>query len=809
MAILHVTAGQSVSAALSAAAPGDEVRLEAGATFTTGQIDFPAKASGSPIRITTSAVGSIPDRRIGPGDAGILPTIVSGGTATPFLLPHGRNNWHFDGIRFLPNNQGGQDMIQLSGSGAGGLNDNIRVERCLFEGATEQKRFMFGSGGTNVVIARNYIAGIRKTGEESCCLTVEYGAGPWTITDNYFEAASINVLFGGGTIPVGDAYVAADILFENNHCFKRTSWLGAGFAVKNLFELKSAKRVTVRDNVFENNWNDGQPGWGIVFTSRNQYGDSPWSVIRDVTFERNKIVSLKGVNILGVDDGEGGGATRGTPPATNIYIRHNLFILTSNFYQIGGEAGVVVIEHNTVDNDGPFGHFAAGNIWPVGASAARAAVYACANLTVRNNLGYGNNGGQGGDAVGQGTAALNAFCSAYTWTHNVLAGGSGTYPAVTTFPAVATHEAEFEVTGGGAATPVFDAASTSAIAASGVIAPWAHTCAGVDRYLRVLVVSDWSANVTGVTYAGLALSKLASVNVGGPPSIRLEWWYLLNPPAGTANVVVTGSDPWQNQSRASAVSYTNVHQVTTHGTHVTASGTGATASATATSATGELVMDAVGVRSLEAGISVGAGQTSRVDTPAGGYDLGASDEAGAASVDATWTVDGGGSRLWASIAVSVRGAAASGTNTYRLASASTYKLAGSDSLDLGRVWDTSAAANQAPVVSAGADQAVTIPSVAALVGSATDDGLPTPPVLTYLWTKVSGPGTVAFTTPTLLTALASFDQPGVYVLRLTVSDGLLSGSDDVTITASLPAPVDEVVIIPLEIRRTVTVRLER
>src|SRR5262249_20214562 len=48
--------------------------------------------------------------------------------------------------------------------------------------------------------------------------------------------------------------------------------------------------------------------------------------------------------------------------------------------------------------------------------------------------------------------------------------------------------------------------------------------------------------------------------------------------------------------------------------------------------------------------------------------------------------------------------------------------------------------NAAPVVDAGPDQTITLPSTALMAGSASDDGLPNPPAsLTYGWTMVSGP----------------------------------------------------------------------
>lgn len=103
--------------------------------------------------------------------------------------------------------------------------------------------------------------------------------------------------------------------------------------------------------------------------------------------------------------------------------------------------------------------------------------------------------------------------------------------------------------------------------------------------------------------------------------------------------------------------------------------------------------------------------------------------------------------------------------------------------------------NQPPSVSAGAAQTVTLPASAALAGSATDDGLPTPPgMLTLAWTMVSGPagGTVTFTPPDAAATTASFTVAGDYVLRLTASDGALSASADVAVTVNPAPPTDAI-----------------
>jgi len=97
--------------------------------------------------------------------------------------------------------------------------------------------------------------------------------------------------------------------------------------------------------------------------------------------------------------------------------------------------------------------------------------------------------------------------------------------------------------------------------------------------------------------------------------------------------------------------------------------------------------------------------------------------------------------------------------------------------------------NRAPTVNAGPDQTITLPASASLNGSATDDGLPNA-TLTTLWSQVSGPGTVAFANPNSASTMASFSDPGSYVLRLTADDGELSSSDTVALTVNPQPPTN-------------------
>ncbi len=93
--------------------------------------------------------------------------------------------------------------------------------------------------------------------------------------------------------------------------------------------------------------------------------------------------------------------------------------------------------------------------------------------------------------------------------------------------------------------------------------------------------------------------------------------------------------------------------------------------------------------------------------------------------------------------------------------------------------------NQPPVVTVTATPtAITLPTNAvALAATAVDDGKPTP-TLTYRWSRVSGPLGMAFDNENAATTTATFSQDGTFVLRMTVSDGQLSGTADVSIVVS-------------------------
>jgi hypothetical protein len=216
-----------------------------------------------------------------------------------------------------------------------------------------------------------------REGQESQGFNASNGAGPYTLTDDYIEASGENVMFGGDTSESPD-YIPSDILIDGCHFFKPLTWKGTGIVIKNLFELKQAKRAVIRNTLFENNWGgQGQPGYGIVFTPRNDSGLSPWACVEDVLFERNTVVSERGFNVLGWDSYQPSGQL------TRVVIRDNDIQCGARVLQAGGEIGDFTFVNNRSTNTEVLLY--EGDVWRAGESAVARASRAIQKFTFYGN----------------------------------------------------------------------------------------------------------------------------------------------------------------------------------------------------------------------------------------------------------------------------------------------------------------------------------------------------------------------------------------------------------------------------------------
>jgi IPT/TIG domain len=210
---------------------------------------------------------------------------------------------------------------------------------------------------------------------------------------------------------------------------------GTVWTVKNLFELKNARRVLVERNVMQNNWQAAQAGYAIVFTPRNSGGLCTWCAVEDVTFRLNIVRhTAAGVNILGYDNTAPSGQAHGISVIDNLFYDVSQTAWGGNglAVQMGDGPADVTFDHNTIDHFGSSAFYAYGSQQMIG-------------VQITNNLmRHGTYGIFGAGTTSYGTATINQYFPGGIVTGNVLAGGTASkYPAGNLFPTVATHVAQF------------------------------------------------------------------------------------------------------------------------------------------------------------------------------------------------------------------------------------------------------------------------------------------------------------------------------------------------------------------------------
>ncbi|MBI2827731.1 MAG: hypothetical protein HYX77_00485 [Acidobacteria bacterium] len=368
---IHVPAGGDFQAALNAAWPGDAITLEAGATFT-GPFTLSGKQGSGWIVVRTSAPDSSlppPGTRVNPSYAPVMPKIVVGpGLGGAIQTAPGAHHYRFIGIEVHP--LPGAFVFSLIELGRDETSEemlphDIVFDRCYIHGdPTVGGRRGIALNARSVAVIDSYLADFKELVADSQAMAGWNGPGPFKIVNNYVEAAGENVMFGGADPPIPNL-VPSDIEIRHNHFFKPLSWKigdpsygGTPWSVKNLFELKNARRVLIEGNLFEHNWMHVQSGFAILFTVRNQDGGAPWSVVEDVTFASNIVRrSVSGVNLHGRDFPNLSQKTRRIRIANNLFLEieadptgvgGRLFQLTGPLVTDADGGGAdVVIEHNT------------------------------------------------------------------------------------------------------------------------------------------------------------------------------------------------------------------------------------------------------------------------------------------------------------------------------------------------------------------------------------------------------------------------------------------------------------------------------
>ena len=356
-----VLAGGDFQAALNTAQLGDVITLEAGATFT-GPFTLPNKTGTGWLFIRSSTADSNlppPGTRVDPSYASVMPKIVSplldglGNPGNAIRLAVGAHHYRFIGVEIKP--AAGAFISELVPMHDDTASDFI-FDRCYVHGdpAVGGRRGIAMNVRRGAVID-SYFADFKEVGADSQAIAGWGGAGPFKVVNNYLEGAGENLLFGGAD-PWVTNLIPSDIEIRRNYFFKPLSWkvghptyAGTPWTIKNLLELKNAQRVLLDGNLLENCWVGSQAGDAVLFTTRNQDGTAPWSVVRDVTFINNTVRhAAGGIQLLAQD------FPNPSQLGQRFLIKNNLFDDIGSqwgadvgLFTLSGGAPDVVIEHNT------------------------------------------------------------------------------------------------------------------------------------------------------------------------------------------------------------------------------------------------------------------------------------------------------------------------------------------------------------------------------------------------------------------------------------------------------------------------------
>jgi hypothetical protein len=430
---IAVPAGGDLQQAIDKARRGDTLTLAAGAVYI-GNFVLPAKDGNLYITIRTAG-DTLPraGQRVLPAHSDKLARLKSANSQPVLRTAPGAHHWRIQLIEFQGTVGGAGDIIRL-GDGGPAQNSlsqvphDLVIDRCYIHGdprAGQKRGIALNSASTTIV--DSYISDIKAVGQDTQAIAGWNGPGPYTIENNYLEAAGENFILGGSD-PTIQGLIAQDVVFRRNHLAKPIAWKTGGWQVKNLFELKNARRVLVEGNLMEFVWREAQVGYAILLTPRNQDGKAPWVTVEDVTIRRNVVRHAGGgVSITGEDSNHPSGSTRRVRIVDNLLydLDAKAWGGSGAFLLIGDGPSDIVIEHNTVSQS--------GNI-VLAYGGPQNAPKQVTGFVFRDNLIRHNEFGVIGASRGIGTNTLEGYFPEAVFASNTIAGGdSNRYPKGNTF----------------------------------------------------------------------------------------------------------------------------------------------------------------------------------------------------------------------------------------------------------------------------------------------------------------------------------------------------------------------------------------
>lgn len=262
-----------------------------------------------------------------------------------------------------------------------------------------------------------------KSESEAQAVASWNATGPHVIRNSRLSGAGQCVFYGDSSAALGRN--PSDILIENCELFKsddmqekrpdgRPRWM-----LKNIFQLKRAENVTVRNCVLRNSFPGPHNGVAFSFTVRCT-GGAPWAAVRNVLVENCRVEKCgAGVVILGRDDNAGYGGT-----LENIVIRNTSFEIVRNM----GSGRVFSVftgaKRVRIENCEVFGNPSHALVLASPLGPDQNALYPVEDLTVTGNRLRGIVHGDGAPWA----SAFRRYVRGLHWENNVWTDGTPVPP---------------------------------------------------------------------------------------------------------------------------------------------------------------------------------------------------------------------------------------------------------------------------------------------------------------------------------------------------------------------------------------------